>query len=199
MNGEFVTSLRVAVYFEISKMTQMQSKAPPWMKPVLIVAGVYNMLWGAWMILFPQHIFQWLGLPPLSVREVSFWQCIGMIVGVYGVGYAIAAYDPLRHWPVILVGWLGKVLGPIGFLHGAITGTIPWSFGWINIFNDLIWWIPFTAILIAALKNAQRDAGSIPDVPFDDAVKNTVAQDGKSLLEHSTKAPLLLIFLRHFG
>src|SRR5437762_10768530 len=107
-----------------------------WMKPVLILAGIYNTLWGAWMILFPQHIFQWLGLPALNEREVSFWQCIGMIVGVYGLGYAIAAFDPLRHWPVILVGWLGKVLGPIGFLMGTLRGTIPLRFGWINIFND---------------------------------------------------------------
>lgn len=35
--------------------------------------------------------------------------------------------------------------------------------------------------------------------PFDDAIKNTFAQDGKSLLEHSMNAPLLMIFLRHFG
>ncbi|HLX62100.1 MAG TPA: alkyl hydroperoxide reductase [Planctomycetota bacterium] len=176
-----------------------QSDARPWMKPVLLVAGVYNIAWGAWMILFPQHIFHWLALPPLSVREISFWQCIGMIVGVYGLGYWISASDPLRHWPVILVGWLGKVLGPIGFLCGALNGEIPWSFGWINVFNDLIWWIPFTAILIAVWRNAQRPEGGIAEVPFDEAIKNTTAQDGKSLLEHSMAAPLVLIFLRHFG
>ena len=176
-----------------------QAHARPWMKPVLIAAGIYNALWGAWMIFFPQHIFQWLSLPPLSAREVSFWQCIGMIVGVYGVGYAIAASDPLRHWPVILVGWLGKVLGPIGFLHGALTGTMSWSFGWINVFNDLIWWVPFTAILIAAWRHSQLPVNEIVKVPFDEAVKNAVAQDGMSLLEHSKKARLLLIFLRHFG
>jgi small multidrug resistance pump len=45
-------------------------------------------------------------------RYPDIWQCVGMIVGVYGVGYLIAAFDPLRHWPVILVGLLGKVLGP---------------------------------------------------------------------------------------
>ena len=45
-----------------------------------------------------------------------------MIVGVYGVGYATAALDPSRHWPVVLVGLLGKIFGPIGFLSAVVGG-----------------------------------------------------------------------------
>ena len=37
-------------------------------------------------------------------RYPQIWQCVGMIVGVYGVGYLVAASDPLRHWPIVLVG-----------------------------------------------------------------------------------------------
>lgn len=131
-----------------------QTEARPWMKPVLLAAGVYNILWGAWMVLFPLQIFQWLGMKEPNYPE--HWQCIGMIVGVYGLGYAIAAYDPMRHWPVILVGFLGKVLGPIGAIQGALTGKIPWRFGIINLTNDLIWWIPFTLILLAAWRHEHR-------------------------------------------
>jgi hypothetical protein len=69
------------------------------------------------------------------------------VVGVYGVGYWIAAFDPLKHYPIVLVGFLGKLLGPIGFLDAAIKGRLPWAFGWINVTNDLIWWIPFALIL----------------------------------------------------
>ena len=50
------------------------------------------------------------------------------------------------------MGFLGKILGPIGFLQTAIAGDIPWSFGWLLITNDLIWWIPFAGILLAALR-----------------------------------------------
>ena len=64
--------------------------------------------------------------------------------------------DPLRHWPIVLVGLLGKVLGPIGFLHAAVTGTLPWRFGVVNIFNDLIWWVPFSLLLLAAGKRWRR-------------------------------------------
>jgi len=118
------------------------------MGTVLRIAGVYNIVWGAFMVLFPLAIFEKLGMPAPNYPEI--WQCVGMIVGVYGLGYWIAAGNPVVHWPIVLVGLLGKVLGPIGFLQAAIEGRLPWAFGWINIGNDLIWWIPFTLILLHA-------------------------------------------------
>lgn len=117
---------------------------------VLRAAGVYNVLWGGWVILFPRAIFDLAGIPPVNYIEI--WQCVGMIVGVYGVGYWIAARDPVTHWPIVLVGLLGKVLGPIGFLGAAMRGRLPWAFGLTNLTNDLIWWIPFALILLNALR-----------------------------------------------
>ncbi len=84
------------------------------------------------------------------------WQCIGMIVGVYGIGYWLAARDPARHWPIVLVGLLGKVLGPIGFLQAGLTDQLPWRCGWLIVTNDLIWWVPFASILLAA-RRAHRN------------------------------------------
>ena len=49
-----------------------------------------------------------------------------------------------------LVGLLGKVFGPIGFVFAACSGELPWSFGLVIVTNDLVWWWPFTAILLAA-------------------------------------------------
>jgi hypothetical protein len=90
--------------------------------------------------------FRWVGMEPPS--QPAIWQCVGMIVGVYGIGYAIAARDPMRHWPIVLVGLLGKVFGPIGYLDGAwVRGTLDPAFGWTIPTNDLIWWIPFSLIL----------------------------------------------------
>lgn len=135
-------------------MTTMSSpsQAPLWMTRVLIAAGIYNLAFGAWAGLFPDHVFVMLGM---EIPNYPFlWQCIGMIVGVYGIGYLAAARDPLRHWPIILVGLLGKIFGPIGFLQTALAGDISWKFGYLIITNDLIWWIPFTWIMIAARKNA---------------------------------------------
>jgi hypothetical protein len=108
-------------------------------------AGLYNLAWGTLVILWPHLLFDAAGMA--RPNYASLWQCIGMIVGVYGLGYIIAAYDPARHWPIVLVGLLGKVLGPIGFVHAALGGELPWIAGWVNVTNDLIWWIPFALIL----------------------------------------------------
>lgn len=119
------------------------------MSIVLILAGVYNLLWGAWVVLWPMHAFELAGMAPPNYPQL--WQCIGMIVGVYGVGYLVAAGDPLRHWPIVLVGLLGKIFGPIGFVHAASTGHLPWIAGITIIFNDVIWWLPLGLILHAAV------------------------------------------------
>jgi len=115
---------------------------------VLRLAAVYNLLWGGFVVLFPLVPFRWAGLEPPRYPEI--WQCLGMVVGVYGVAYWIAARDPLHHWAIVLVGLLGKVLGPLGFLDAALRGALPWRAGWTLLTNDLVWWFPFTLILLRA-------------------------------------------------
>ena len=118
---------------------------------MLWAAAVYNLAFGAWAVLLPS---QWFELGGMEVPEQLFvWQCVGMIVGVYGVGYACAAGRPLRHWPIVLVGMLGKVLGPIGFVDAAIRGEVPWRSGWLILTNDLIWWVPFGWMLLLAWRH----------------------------------------------
>jgi hypothetical protein len=114
---------------------------------VLLLAAAYNLVWGAVVVLFPGAFHHWLGLPALAPEATAYWQCIGMIVGVYGIGYAAAALDPYRHWPIVLVGLLGKVFGPIGFVFSIVQGTFPVDFWPIILTNDLIWWVPFGLIL----------------------------------------------------
>ena len=111
----------------------------------LKLAGIYNILWGAIVIFFPNLMFDLAGMERLNYPEI--WQCVGMIVGVYGLGYWIAATDPIKHFPIVLVGFLGKIFGPIGFTQALWTGRFTPIFGINIIFNDLIWWIPFFMIL----------------------------------------------------
>lgn len=116
-----------------------------WEQKTMFLAAIYNVIWGGLVIALPHKFFDWAGMERINYPEI--WQCVGMIVGVYGVGYFISAYDPYRHWPIILVGFMGKVFGPIGFLQAIITDRFPIEFGVNIIFNDLIWWIPFFLIL----------------------------------------------------
>lgn len=120
------------------------------MSIVLIVAGFYNLAWGTWVVVAPLTLFHLAGIE--APRYPEIWQCVGMIVGVYGIGYIIAARDPFRHWPIVFVGLLGKIFGPIGMANAIFTGRLPAIAGLACVFNDLIWWIPFAIILYRAIK-----------------------------------------------
>jgi len=74
--------------------------------------------------------------PPVPL---AIFQAVGMMVGVYAIGYYLLARDPKRYCGLVWVGLAGKVLGPIGFVWAASRGELPWSFGWVNVTNDLIW------------------------------------------------------------
>ena len=134
---------------------------------VLWLAAAYNLAWGAWVVLFPQAMFRLARMDPPNYPQL--WQCIGMIVGVYGVAYAIAATDPLRHWGIVLVGLMGKVFGPIGFVDAAWRGELPWTFGLMCLGNDLVWWVPFGLILWRAFRRrdvtARRPGDTVPPPP----------------------------------
>jgi uncharacterized membrane protein HdeD (DUF308 family) len=126
-------------------------------KVVLVLAAVYNIAFGAWAVLAPGSAFALAGLDPPRYPEL--WQCIGMIVGVYGIGYAIAARDPVRHWPIVLVGLLGKILGPIGFLGAILAERVPLEAGLVIVTNDLIWWPGFALALWVAWRGSRPAAG----------------------------------------
>jgi hypothetical protein len=116
-----------------------------WRSNTLKLAAIYNLTFGLVTILFPFLIFDLLSMPRPNYPEI--WQCVGMVVGVYGIGYWIAAQDPLTHWPITLVGFLGKIFGPLGFAFALFKGTLPFKFGAILVTNDLLWWVPFFLIL----------------------------------------------------
>jgi hypothetical protein len=139
---------------------QDTSAKAAWMSYVLVLAGAYNLVWGVASILFPETLFHLAGMKP--PRYPQLWQCVGMIVGVYGVGYLIAATAPLQHWPITLVGLLGKIFGPIGFAGAVISGDLPLAFGPTIVTNDLIWWCPFAAILLRSYRYHHPTAVASP-------------------------------------
>jgi hypothetical protein len=70
-----------------------------------------------------------------------------MVVGVYGLLYWHAVWKPETARPIIAVGLLGKVLGPIGMLF-SLSEQWPQRLAMLNVFNDVIWWLPFTLFLL---------------------------------------------------
>ncbi len=173
-----------------------QSDPPAWSRRWLFAAGIYNLLWGGAAIAFPNALFSWAGMEPMRYPEI--WQCVGMIVGVYGVGYLIAARAPRVHWPIVLVGLLGKILGPVGFAVAVARGAFTPAFAITILTNDLIWWIPFAMILW----DAARSRGALPTDPppsLDAALDGLTDQHGATLRAVSDARPVLCILTRHSG
>lgn len=175
------------------------ANARPWMGKTLKLAGIYNLLWGAAVVLLPKWTLSLTGLNGgdfPAPRYPELWQCIGMIVGVYGIGYWIAGSDPVRHWPIVLVGFLGKIFGPIGLVMSLLKGTLPFQMVATCVFNDFIWWVPFAMILWhAAVQSSQVQRTMIDAKPSE----TMTDQNGLTVFEHSTRGDFLLIFLRHTG
>jgi len=111
-------------------------------------AAIYNFFWGILNILFPKTYFRWIGLN-LSIN-LPLWQVVGMFVLVYAPAYWWAGRFPERHYHLVLIGLIGKVLGPIGFIWSVISGQLPLAFGWVILTNDLIW-LPAFFLYFAAI------------------------------------------------
>ena len=144
---------------------------------IFAAAGAYNILFGLWASLFPRAFFDLfhLGAP----QYPAIWACLGMVVGLYGVGYAYAAWRLDRAFPFIAIGLAGKILGPIGWLMSTSSGELPVRTFPLIVFDDLLWWTPFALFLLegtAVTRFMKRTA------PFWCAGLHVIAATGTLLL-----------------
>ena len=124
-----------------------------------VAASLYNAVWGAWTVLFPEAYFRIIDMEPPTPRAI--WQCVGMLVMVYGLGYYLIAAQPERYSALAWVGLIGKVFGPLGFLYAILTNELPARFGWTLITNDLIWWPVFAGFCLTYGKHPFRPLESV--------------------------------------
>ena len=172
--------------------------AQPWMKRTLFAAGLYNLLWGILCVLTPGTLLTFAGVSTTPVVS-QLWQCIGMMAGVYGVGYIIASYDPYRHWAITVVGLLAKVTVAVGFVIAFVGGSLPARMGWIVLTNDLVWCIPFGVILWRAVLSYHAVGSAYVMPEADDPLRDIEANTGQYLNDLANESPQLVLFLRHAG
>jgi len=73
------------------------------------------------------------------------------------------------------------------------------SFGLICLFNDLIWWAPFSMILYQAFR-WHSERGRYEMVPgWSQLLRESRSQRGHSLAALSAERPTMVVFLRHSG
>lgn len=120
------------------------------------LAALYNVAFGVWAALRPESFFDLFRMAPPLYPQI--WQCLGVVLGLYGLLYAHAARHLEHARAIILVGLLGKVLGPIGWLE---SGWPPRTFPLI-VFNDLVWWLPFSLFLLEGTRLGARVRAAAP-------------------------------------
>jgi len=101
------------------------------------VAAIYNIVWGTVVVLFPNFLFDVFGVPRINYPFIM--SGLGMCIGLYGYGYWVVSRDLRRYPPLVLIGMLGKILGPIGWAWTVMTTDLPLRTMWTNVFNDFIW------------------------------------------------------------
>jgi len=99
--------------------------------------------------------------PELSFRVYGYadplvntlvWQGCGFVIFLFGAGYAFASFDPARHYSVILMGAIAKLVGTTGVVYGYWTEVLlPQTLLWIFV-NDVVWIVPFTMIVKDAIR-----------------------------------------------
>lgn len=171
---------------------------PRWTNILLITAGFYNLLWGTLVILIPDLL--WSNLEVNSPSYIELWECIGLMVAGFGIGYLFAAIDPARYWPFIFIGFLGKLIIPIGFLIAWSKGNITGQLGWTVLFSDGIWLLPFGIILHRIHRQFVFETRPLEEeLMMEDEFHEVETSKGWKLEELSHRNPLVIVFLRHFG
>ena len=121
---------------------------------------MYNIAFGIWTCFWPEALFAKLEIE--APNYPSLWQCLGMVVGLYGILYAYAAVHPGRAKLIIAVGLAGKILGPIGMFIAFRSGEWPLRAVILIVFNDFVWWLPFTLFLFDGTRMGERLRASAP-------------------------------------
>ena len=139
-------------------MLPARKQIPRWQRVALLVASLQCLIWGIFILSLPERSSLAYGFDKVPAA-FFLWQGTGLVIFLFGVGYGIAATNPRQHWAVILIGLMAKFLGPIGMLWSVLQGQVSRQVLYLIPLNDVVWWLPFTLILVAAFRNrAEADS-----------------------------------------
>ena len=130
-----------------------------WMKTVLQIAAVYNVLAGFSMLVFYHEGFKLMGVEKPDVNLPI--QLVGICVGLFGVGYWLVSVNPVENRNVLLLGLLSKGLGSVLGIYYLAQGKLPWYFLPVLFFADIIYLVPFAVTYrrLRRLAGEQQEAG----------------------------------------
>lgn len=165
----------------------------------IAISAMYFMVWGIVVLLFPDLLSSVVigeGSTPLV-----FWDFMSIITFVLGISLLIAAFNPYKHWLIILMTSLFHVAMIAGFIVGSRVGFFSDLYLPFLFFNHLIWLVPNGIVLYTVYKRSfdaddmLLDAFNSNDYPLE--LFDTT--DGRNIGEMAKEDQLLIVFLRHFG
>jgi small multidrug resistance pump len=121
------------------------SPLSPWMTRLLWFVGGYNLLAGVGMICFYHEGYKLLGVekPQLNLPI----QLVGILVGLFGVGYWMVAANPLQNRNILWLGFWSKALGSVLGIYYVVVGKLPPFFLAMLFVSDIVYLPPFYLIL----------------------------------------------------
>lgn len=123
------------------------STAPPldsWMTKTLWAAAAFNVLAGFGMLVFYHEGFRLLGIDKPKLEMPT--QLVGLLVMLFGWGYAMVARDPFGNANVLRLGFWSKALGSVLTFYHYFAGNVPWALPVLVLFADVVWLFPFGLI-----------------------------------------------------
>nr|MBI1230413.1 hypothetical protein [Cytophagales bacterium] len=121
------------------------------LRGLLLVAGIYTFVWGAFFKWFGSALLQWLSMDAVvDDLATNTFGTFGMVVGVV---IFLSAFYPLSWFYLIVAGAAGKAISTGWFLilYSDIVGWNKRSIFHVT-FNELLWLILLLIILYKANK-----------------------------------------------
>ncbi|MCW1886565.1 hypothetical protein OKA04_17640 [Luteolibacter flavescens] len=173
-------------------------RVPAWMPRLLFFAGVYHVFFALGAMAWPHLCFDWAGIP--RPNHPVLWRAAGMTSALFGIGFMIAARDPLRHWPLVLLGFAKATLVIVLLSASIFANELPARSLWLAFFDDIVWWFPLGAILWSTVQaNLGRPPTHERPLTVPEASAAYRLSSGETIADASGKQTVALVFLRHFG
>ncbi len=122
-----------------------QKPLTKWMKFVLRFVAAYNIGAGLFMLIGYHEAYQIMGMPKPEINLPL--QLVGILVGLFGVGYYLVAKNPIENRNILALGFCSKFLGSCLGTGYVLLGKLPLQFVAVYFFADVIYLPPFYIIL----------------------------------------------------
>lgn len=118
-------------------------------KAVFAIAALFNLTVGLPLLLAPAAFYASLGQPPPP--DILSSQTAGLLIAVFGIGYAMVARDPVANRPILWLGVIGKTPLPLIVWLNVQAGRAPMSSFWLTL-GDLL----FAGLFLTYLLRTRR-------------------------------------------